>query len=249
MTQKKAHTTESYESRLEKRAAEVAQVLLPHFPVAEHPKVKQFALAAVSIFDNTAPAPSADLDDRRATIKQVRASLIHFLKSVGGANAKIKNIHRVPWSQSNVLAEAMGKPLDLDGLPLKEIRASEGLHNASRAVLVAAAKYLRALEVIEELTPTPKRTGRRAGNGTNSLAVVAAWWWQFFGMPPTTTDTGPFHAAAAALLHVDNPDKQVRRAVAAVLDFGPPGPPPPQMSRWLDLRMDVAAPPPRVPRL
>ncbi len=238
---------DAYRRKLKKRTAEITAALRPHFPAAEHPKVEQFALAAVSMFDNTEPVPPADLDARRTAIKQVRSSLIHFLNSAGAVRDRIKHIHRVPWSQSNEVAETMGKPLDLDGPAWKEIRATERLHNASDEVLRAAAKYLVALNAIEDLTPVPKRTGRRTGGGTNALTVVAAWWWQFFGAPPTTTDPGPFYDFAAALLRMGNPDKQVRRAVAAVLEIGPPGPPPPWGWLGLDVRQALSDRPTRAP--
>jgi hypothetical protein len=234
-----------YRRKLKKRTAEITAALRPHFPAAEHPKVEQFALAAVSIFDTTEPLPPAKLDVRRRKIKQLQTRARDFLKHI--TSARIRHVHRRQWVQSNTVAEVMGKPMDLDGLALAELNASKRLARARAVVMLAVAEYLSALNAIEALSPPPERTGRRGGDGNNTLAEVAAWWWQFFGVPPTTTDTGPFFAAAAALLRVDNPDKQVRRAVAAVLEIGPPGPPPPSSWLGLDVRQALSDRPTRVP--
>lgn len=211
-----------YRRELERRAAEVAQVLLPHFPDAEHHKVEQFALLAVSIFDNTEPFPAPSLDARRAAIKRLKTRAVALVKDA--TTTKFANVHRSEWAQRAQLATVMGTPHDLEGPAQEEIQAAERLSSARKAMTLAVGQYLSALKEMERLTPPPKRTGRRA---ENALVVVAALWWQTFDEPPTTTNPGPFWDAAAALLRIDDPTRQVRRAVAAVLELGPPGPPPP----------------------
>lgn len=227
MIEKKARPAESYEVRLKRRMSEITQALFPHFPEADRVKVEKFAFIATTVFDCTTPLPPAELDTRRRKIKQLQSRTRDFLKHV--TSTTIRHVHLGHWTKSNTVATAMGKPLNIDGLAAAELCASDRLARAHATVMTAVAEYLSALEAIEALSPPPVRTGRREGDGNNALAEVAAWWWQFFDAPPTTTDTGPFYALAAALLNVDNPDKQVRRAVATVLEIGPPGPPPPHV--------------------
>ena len=213
---------DAYRRKLDKRAAEVTNQLLPLLPTTPADKVKQFALLAVSLFDNTEAAPATKLDARRNDIQRLKRRATELVKDA--ANTTFARIHRGEWARRSELASTMGIPQDLDGPALKEIHAAEKLGSARAAMILAVGRYLSTLEEMEKLTPPPKKTGRRA---ISALEQVAALWWQTFGSPPTTSADGAFFAAAAALLHSDDPSWTVRRAVAAVLELGPPGPQPP----------------------